>query len=230
MSFSSTTAHKSPRLVLDDIYAFPPNRETLGGTAYLIIGTNHGGERKNLLIDAPAWNPENQQFIAEQGGVHQLIITHRGGIGQSKQIQASLNCEVLIQEQKAYLLPQTPVTPFQSRASISDSIQILWTPGHTPGSSCIYYQNHDGVLFTGRHLLPTAKQIVAPLRFAKTFHWKRQLRQVQRLKEEFSPNTLSYFCPGANTGFLRGQRYIDDAYSRLQAIDIDALAYTEPLL
>ncbi|MFY8173644.1 MAG: MBL fold metallo-hydrolase, partial [Planktothrix agardhii] len=28
---------KPPQLVLENVYAFPPNRETLGGTAYFIV-------------------------------------------------------------------------------------------------------------------------------------------------------------------------------------------------
>jgi hypothetical protein len=35
------------------------------------------------------------------------------------------------------------------------------------------------------------------------------------LLERFTPETLQYICPGANTGFLRGKRVIDNAYERL---------------
>jgi hypothetical protein len=53
---------KPPRLVLENIYAFPPNRDTLGGTAYFIVEN-----QANILIDAPPWNPTNQQFIEKMG-------------------------------------------------------------------------------------------------------------------------------------------------------------------
>jgi hypothetical protein len=46
--------------VLENIYAFPPNRDTLGGTAYFIVEN-----QANILIDAPPWNPTNQQFIEQ---------------------------------------------------------------------------------------------------------------------------------------------------------------------
>lgn len=52
-----TRSPKVPRLILEDIYAFPPNREILGGTAYLIV--NKSG---NILVDCPAWDAENQGF------------------------------------------------------------------------------------------------------------------------------------------------------------------------
>jgi hypothetical protein len=59
------------------------------------------------------------------------------------------------------------------------------------------------------------------LRFAKTFHWPRQLQQVQRILAEFTPETLTHLCPGANTGFLRGQTTIPQAFERLQALAPD---------
>jgi hypothetical protein len=54
---------KVPRLILEDIFVFAPNRETLGGTAYLIISIDC-----NILIDCPLWNEINRQFCQQQGG------------------------------------------------------------------------------------------------------------------------------------------------------------------
>ncbi|HEY9861262.1 MAG TPA: hypothetical protein V6D16_17315, partial [Candidatus Obscuribacterales bacterium] len=87
-----------------------------------------------------------------------------------------------------------------------------------------------GVLFSGRHLVPSAKGEPVPLRIAKTFHWPRQLRSIQQLLERFTPQTLSFICPGANTGFLRGDRAIAQAYDRLVQLDLAAYAQAEPLL
>jgi hypothetical protein len=105
---------KLPRRVFDDsemshplIFAFPPNRETLGGTAYLIVE-----KTGNLLVDCPAWNETNQTFIHEQGGVRTLLITHRGAIANVKIIQQTWDCDVVIQEQEAFLVPGVKTTPF----------------------------------------------------------------------------------------------------------------------
>ncbi|HEY9300692.1 MAG TPA: MBL fold metallo-hydrolase, partial [Phormidium sp.] len=195
---------KLARAVLDTISAFPPNRDTLGATAYLIVEN-----QTNILVDCPAWDQENQQFLQDQGGVSWLIITHRGGIGKVKEIQAALGCQILIQEQEAYLLPELEVTTFGQEFNLTPQIQVIWTPGHSPGSSCVYSDTQGGVLFSGRHLLPNQQGLPVPLRTSKTFHWRRQLRSVQMLRDRFSPNTLNYLCPGANTGFLRGKRIIE---------------------
>jgi len=201
---------KPPRAVLDAIFAFPPNRDTLGGTAYFIV-ENVG----NILIDCPAWNEVNHQFLQEHGGVRWLFITHRGGIGKVRDISLAFGCDILIQEQEAYLLPKLNLTPFQREFTLSPDSSAIWTPGHSPGSSCLYHARSGGVLFSGRHLLPNPQGEPVPLRTPKTFHWPRQLASVQFLRDRFTPATLHYICPGANTGFLRGAGAIDQAYQRL---------------
>ncbi len=214
---SSGTA-KLPRNILDGIFAFPPNRETLGATAYFILEKSG-----NILLDCPLWDETNQQFLRERGGVRWLLLTHRGGIGKKvRQIQADLGCEVVIQEQEAYLLPEIEVITFERELRLTPNCEVFWTPGHSPGSSCLYCSDRGGILFSGRHLLPKSAEEIAPLRTAKTFHWHRQLRSVRAIRDRFTPNTLHYICPGANTGFLRGKGFIDRAYDRLSQIDLAA--------
>jgi hypothetical protein len=48
--------------------------------------------------------------------------------------------------------------------------------------------------------------------------------------KRFTPETLQYICPGANTGFLRGQRVINRAYQRLAALDLPDLLQMQPIL
>ena len=230
----STT--KLPQLVfgLDaTTYAFSPNRETLGGTAYLIMAETASSRdslaRKNILVDCPAWNETNLDFIAQQGGLHWLVITHRGGSSQVRNWQARFDCNVVVQEQEAYLLPQVETQTFYRELDLMPGYRLLWTPGHSPGSMCLYSANQGGILFTGRHILPT-RQGITPLRVSKTFHWSRQLHHVRRLLDEFTPQTLSYICPGANSGFLRGKRSVDEAYNQLASLDFQALAKRQVLL
>ena len=213
---------KPPRSILPGIFAFAPNRDTLGATSYLIVD-----KIGNVLLDCPAWNETNREFIQSRGGVNFLIISHRGGIGKSlMEMQQALNCQVIVQEQEAYLLPEVEVTSFGDRFTISPDLEIIWTPGHSPGSSCLYWKQ-QGVLFTGRHLLPKSQTEIIPLRTAKTFHWWRQLDSIAKLRDRFNPETLKYILPGANTGYLRGIGYVDDGYEKLSALDLTALRSTE---
>ena len=222
---------KQPHPVLESIYAFTPNRATMGGTAYLIVDKDCTGCSANLLVDAPAHDPEILTFIEQQGGVQQWVITHRGAIGEAKALQSSLQCNIIVQEQEAYLLPDiTHVISFQNSYSVGAATQVFWTPGHSPGSACVYHSGQGGVLFTGRHLLPNRQGHLTPLRFSKTFHWPRQLQNVAKLQNRFSAETLAYVCPAANTGFLRGKHIVKDAYEQLQAIDTTQLLSAPTLL
>ncbi|MBE9012979.1 MBL fold metallo-hydrolase [Pseudanabaenaceae cyanobacterium LEGE 13415] len=206
------------------IFAFPPNRDTLGGTSYLIVEKDG-----NLLIDCPAWDENTRSFLDSYGGVSKLILTHRGGMGKVREIQQVFSCEVIVQEQEAYLLPNVSVIPFQENYTIAPDIQAIWTSGHSPGSACVYYSACGGILFTGRHLIPNNQGDPVPLRTAKTFHWTRQIRHVRKLLEMFSPETLRFICPGASSGLLRGKFSIDQSYSKLEQLDLDLCLKAEPI-
>lgn len=214
---SAPRSSKQPRVVLKDIYAFSPNAETLGGTAYLIVE-----KEGNILLDCPAVDDVTNEFLRSHGGVKNLFITHRGGIGKVNEIQNSFNCEVFIQEQEAYLLPKVKLTTFRQETNI-DALRAIWTPGHSPGSACLYYPRYGGILFTGRHLLPNRQGEPVPLRTSKTFQWYWQINSLQLLRETFTPETLAYICPGANIGFLRGKLAIANAYQQLAIAQLDTL-------
>ncbi len=219
MTDTVSSASKSPKEILANIFAFSPNRETLGGTAYFMRESTG-----NVLIDCPIWDKTSETFLEEQGGVRWWILTHRGGMSQQiASMQEKLQCEIFIQEQEAYLITQVSITPFRQELSLNSEFTVIWTAGHSPGSSCIYGSRHGGVLFTGRHLLPNQQGFPVPLRIEKTFHWPRQLSNVAKLLKRFTPDTLSYLCPGANTGFLRGKGYISNAYHLLKTLDLDLL-------
>lgn len=211
-----------------DIFAFPPNRETLGGTAYLICEKDADGNNANILVDCPALNETHRDFITARGGIGTLFITHRGGMAQVPEFQKTFDCQVLIQEQEAYLLPTVKTETFHRDLQLSPTSRVFWNPGHSPGSACLYHTSHGGILFTGRHLLPTRTGAIAPLRLSKTFHWPRQLRYSQQLLSDFTADNLSYICPGASTGFLRGEKKIANAYAQLQRVNWEDLKSASP--
>ena len=139
---------KTPQAVFDTVFAFPPNRETLGGTAYLILETAEtSGITSNLLVDCPAFNDANRDFIAEKGGITTLFITHRGGMADVAKFQAAFGAQIVIQEQEAYLLPTVETETFERDRILSPTSRIFWNSGHSPGSACLYHQPYGGILF-----------------------------------------------------------------------------------
>ncbi|MEO0538490.1 MAG: MBL fold metallo-hydrolase [Cyanobacteria bacterium P01_A01_bin.123] len=221
---------KKARQVFETIFAFPPNRATLGGTAYLVLDHHEQHQPANILVDCPPWNDQTIRFIEINGGIRWLTITHRGAAGAAKQFQRHFQCAIVVQEQEAYLLPGCDVQTFHENLRLTALSDLRWTPGYSPGSSCLYHWRYGGVLFSGRHLLPTHTGKPQPIRFSKTFHWPRQLHQVDRLRTSLSEVDLSYICPGANTGFLRGNYAIASAHQSLQSLDLNELQHQKPLL
>ncbi|MEM9451683.1 MAG: MBL fold metallo-hydrolase [Cyanobacteria bacterium P01_E01_bin.6] len=216
---------KTPHSIFETVFAFPPNRDTLGGTAYFIKTSSGNG-----LIDCPAWAEETRQFLDNHGGVQWIFLTHRTGKGAIQHVQKAFGCPILVQEQEAYLLPEATLISFQHEHQLTDGMMVFWTPGHSPGSACLYTPIDGGILFTGRHLLPTTQGYPAPLRVSKTFHWPRQIRHTQKILHRFLPETLHYICPGANTGFLRGAHSIPHAHEKLSHLDLEAALHQSPML
>ncbi|MDJ0509170.1 MAG: MBL fold metallo-hydrolase [Crocosphaera sp.] len=222
MNSNKLKSPKVPRLLIDGLFAFAPNREILGGTSYLIVE-----KFGNILIDCPFYCDDHLDFLEQWGGAKWLFLTHRGGMSSSvKEWHNALGCKIVVQEQEAYLLPTLNITSFEQEMILTDTAKAIWTPGHSTGSSCLYWQQHGGILFTGRHLLPNHQGHPTPLRLEKTFHWLRQLKSVAKLSECFSAETLKYICPGANTGFLRGKGLIEDSYQYISALDLEKLSKT----
>ena len=232
------------RQILPNIFAFRPNREALGGTSYLIVrsparpsatdrdtgqiptgssGNDSSSQYENVLVDCPAPTAAAIDRIQELGGVHWLLLTHRtamGKPGSSKaciaQIANQFNCQIIVQEQEAYLLPHLEVRSFRDVLHLAPDLQCIWTPGHTPGSTCVFYSGQGGVLFTGRHLLPNEEGQLMPIRQPKTFHWSRQLRSINWLLETIVSPAPEWICPGGNLGNLRGEKLMDSGRARLQ--------------
>ncbi|QHV00870.1 MBL fold metallo-hydrolase [Synechocystis sp. CACIAM 05] len=194
---------KLPHQILPNLYRFAPNRDTLGGTAYLLI-TGEG----NVLIDCPAWHEDNEAWLGEQGPVRWLCLTHRDGHGPKvKTIQEKLGCQVVVQEQEAYLLPGVRICRFREQLAIAPFLTAIWTPGYSPGASCHYWGENGGILFTGRHLLPDGEGNLRAIKQAKTFHWPRQQASVEKIHRYLDEKNLPLraVCPGGNVGYLRGE-------------------------
>lgn len=112
------TRAKYPKLILENIFAFAPNRDTLGGTSYLLIHP-----LGNILVDCPFWSEENKDFCLSHG-VKYLFVTNRDGISKHiSHIKKELHCELVIQEQEAYLLPN--LVPLHSQKNIVFMMTVL---------------------------------------------------------------------------------------------------------
>lgn len=192
--------------VFADLLSFKPNRHTLGGTAYLLVAMPDNRLVHNWLVDTPLWSEEHRDLIQALGGLGAIFLTHRGAIGEVEKFAGHFHCPVFIHEQEAYLVSAhgVPVRSFSADGELAPGLTALWTPGHSPGSSCLLWQAHGGVLLSGRHLLPDSQGRPQPVRVSRTFHWPRQLASVEKL----AGYPYRYICPGAAVGLMRGDHFM----------------------
>jgi hypothetical protein len=85
----------------------------------------------------------------------------------------------------------------------------------------------DG-LFCGRLLVPVAPARVAPLRLRGTFHWGRQLRSVERLRQWLPDGSPDWIASGAGLGALRGPKLVEQGASMIRDLDLEAMALQPP--
>ena len=196
-------AGRPPLPVQAGLWAFAPNRDCQGGTAWWL---EHAGGA--LLVDCPAFTAANLAFLRERPP-GQLLLTSREGHGRSRRFQEALGWPVLVQEQEAYLLPGVKqLQTFGDELALSPDLRLLWTPGPTPGSCVLHASGAADVLFCGRLLSPTAPGAAAPLRTARTFHWGRWQRSLKKLKAWLPQGSPRWIASGAGLGALAGEKLI----------------------
>ena len=225
---------RPPIAVLPGLWLFAPNRDTQGGSAWLLETTD-----LDLLIDCPALSEANLAFLIARGRrgagalAGRIVLTGRDGHGRCRRLQERLGWPVVVQEQEAYLVPGVdPLVVFGPSLDLAPGIRLLWTPGPSPGS-CVLHAAASASpagegLFCGRLLVPVGPGALAPLRRGGTFHWSRQLASVERLRTWLPADSPAWLATGAGLGALRGGRIVNEAAALLAALRLDPDAASNP--
>jgi glyoxylase-like metal-dependent hydrolase (beta-lactamase superfamily II) len=204
------------------LWCFAPSRELQGGTAWLL--ELRGGL---LLVDCPALTTANLAFLETRrqasGDSGWIVLTSREGHGKVARLRERLPWPVLVQEQEAYLLPNLPgLTPWGREHALTEGLQLLWTPGPTPGSCVVHAQPPAtaalDLLFCGRLLAPTAPGQLAPLRQPRTFHWGRQQRSLVALRRRLPAGSPAWIACGGGLGALRGEKLVGEGSALLDSL------------
>jgi glyoxylase-like metal-dependent hydrolase (beta-lactamase superfamily II) len=138
-------------------------------------GANVGiikGDDEVALVDA-GWTEETVEMIlsylslvANPEDLKYVLLTHtdRDHIGGLSRLQNEFNAQIVVNEADAEDVsnPLPPVTPSKPDITFREErkmvvggleLELIPTPGHTPGSTCIYYRDHN-LLFTGDVVMP----------------------------------------------------------------------------
>jgi len=219
---------RAPQPLRPGLWLFAPNRDSQGGSAWLYATAD-----LDVLVDVPALSEANVSWLRERAQHRRgwIVLTGRHGHGRCRALEAELGWPVLVQEQEAYLLPSlTERHSFAGAHSLAAGLDLLWTPGPSPGSCVLHAHGGeagDG-LFCGRLLVPLAPGRLGPLRRPGTFHWPRQLQSLERLRQWLPAGSPDWIASGAGLGALRGEKLLIGGADQLARLELTALAQAAP--
>lgn len=124
----------------------------LDNNAYLVVDPE---TRESIIIDTPD-EPEKVLHEAKGTQVKAILITHNHSdhLMGFQEIYSHTGSPVWIHPADAGALPDVPKHPMQDGEVLSlgmGTLQVIYTPGHTPGSTCYLVGKH---LFSGDTLFP----------------------------------------------------------------------------
>ena len=200
---------------------------------YLLCGLEGGnvgivkGDGEVALVDA-GWTNETVELIisylgliSDLGALKYVIVTHsdRDHIGGLGRLQAEFGIKIIVNEGDAeqVLNPMPPITPskpdivFQGERELvvgGVGLKLIPTPGHTPGSTCVYYPDRS-LLFTGDVVMPVFyhprynREIHAPIVRGGFETYLNSLRRLAELE-------VDWLLPGHGMPIRDGSRRIRD--------------------
>ncbi|HUI31338.1 MAG TPA: MBL fold metallo-hydrolase [Candidatus Acidoferrales bacterium] len=175
MAYAKITTVKlplPPKEILADVFAFPPNPDSFGGISYLIKG-----ESQNFMVDVPEHIENNVSFISKHGVPQFIFLTHRDDVADAEMFRKKFGARLIIHESEKYAVGKPDIT-FRSFYEIGDAV-IIHTPGHSPGSSSLFYSK-EKVMFTGDHVTADRGKPVAE-NFSWTYDYELQIESARRL-------------------------------------------------
>lgn len=108
-------------------------------------------QNKTVLFDLPTYSKETEGYLSSFQKPLIAILSHGPcGITDGKIWQEKLGLQIYLHEfdTSNKWLALTPDHPFIQSPHIDASIEIIHTPGHSPGSVCLLHKNST-CLFTG---------------------------------------------------------------------------------
>ena len=107
-----------------------------------------------IIIDGPQFLSDgNEDFILSFNKPIIVLLTHGPTGGVASILQTNYDASIILHEAdlgNEWLICQ-PTNTFSTDVEFLSDIKILHTPGHTPGSCCIY-DAREKILYSGDHL------------------------------------------------------------------------------
>lgn len=119
-----------PMRVADDIYYLGFNSpKSYGGKSYVVLD-----QAGNWMVDAPKFVPRLVSWLAEQGGLRYIFLTHRDDCADAAKFASKFGCQRIIHEQDLEAQPDAEcVLRDYEPVEMQPGFLIIPTPGHTEG-------------------------------------------------------------------------------------------------
>jgi hypothetical protein len=151
-----------------NIYKFPPQKffgETVG--AYAVVQ-----EKAIFCYDVPADTERNRSFLEEMQKPVRIIMSHGPTSSGVESIRDSLrgrglDVEIWLHEEDKgnvwLTIDPDVLLPTKDAEKLSEDLTLIFTPGHSKGSVCLFADVADGIIFSGDTLQGTENGDVRPL-------------------------------------------------------------------
>lgn len=203
------------RQVLSDVWETATENPFPGLTTHSYLLTRPGG---NLLF----YNTSNIDEIgnlSDLGGVAYQFISHQDEIGEGiNAIYDRYKAKLVghAAELESYRSVREPDILIRSRETYLGSIEVIPTPGHTPGSTCFLATAEEGrqYLFTGDTIYRNGGRWSAG--YIKGYSEREPLIESLRLLAELEPDVVFSSAFAGPAGFQEltpaaWRRYVEDA-------------------
>lgn len=150
------------------------SEDSFGGSSYLIV--RPGG---NVLVDSPRFTAPLVKRLEALGDIRWMFLTHADDVADHEKFARHFHCDRIMHADDAHF-PVERVIEGREPLRLADDLLVLPTPGHSPGSQVLLYQ--DRFLFSGDHVWgdPEKGGLHASRRYC--WHsWSEQRRSMERL-------------------------------------------------
>ncbi|WOK92823.1 hypothetical protein Cni_G01515 [Canna indica] len=153
------------------------SEKSYGATSYFI--THPEG---NILVDCPRFTERLAHNIEKLGGVRYMFLTHKDDVGDHEKWYNRLKCDRILHSGDVENYTANVETQLHGEGpwSIGTDFELIYTPGHTEGSVCLYYKTLK-VLFTGDHLAKSEESDLSIFEIYNKQTVSLQLKSVRKL-------------------------------------------------
>ncbi|MBI1853435.1 MAG: MBL fold metallo-hydrolase [Planctomycetes bacterium] len=184
------------------------SRETFGGQAYFVRRQDGHG---NLLVDSPRPVEALLHSLESQGGVADILLTHRDDVAHAGETGARFGSRIWIHEDDADSAPfATHFIRGTQAIELHRGVLAIPIPGHTRGSVAFLV---DGTyLFSGDSLAwDREAEDLEAFRDYTWYSWEAQARSLERL----ATHSFTWVLPGHGD---RTPHAMPDLPARLRAL------------